>query len=75
MRANTLTVALCLANSSPENPGLSIFSRSHLDQMERIYLLELLLAMPAPVSAEESNHVSVKLENLALNAEVGQLKR
>ena len=37
---------------------------SHLDQMERIYLLELLLAMPAPVSAEESNHVSVKLEML-----------
>ncbi|KAJ5034770.1 Dicer-like protein 2 [Penicillium rubens] len=32
--------------------------------MERIYLLELLLAMPAPVSAEESNHVSVKLEML-----------
>ncbi|KAJ5943764.1 hypothetical protein N7516_003932 [Penicillium verrucosum] len=37
---------------------------SHLDQMERIYLLELLLAMPAPVSAEESSHISIKLEVL-----------
>lgn len=37
---------------------------SHLDQMERIYLLELLLEMPPPVSAEESNHVSIKLEML-----------
>ncbi|KAJ5616526.1 hypothetical protein N7537_001640 [Penicillium hordei] len=37
---------------------------SHLDQMERIYLLELLLAMPPPVSAKESNHVSIKLEML-----------
>ncbi|CAG8877912.1 unnamed protein product [Penicillium nalgiovense] len=37
---------------------------SRLDQMERIYLLELLLAMPAPVSAEESNHVSMKLQML-----------
>ncbi|KAJ5410973.1 uncharacterized protein N7487_005332 [Penicillium crustosum] len=37
---------------------------SHLDRMERIYLLELLLAMPAPVSAEESTHVSIKLEML-----------
>lgn len=37
---------------------------SHLDRMERIYLLELLLAMPAPVSAEEVNHASIKLEVL-----------
>jgi hypothetical protein len=36
---------------------------SHLDQMERIYLLELLRAMPAPGSAE-SDHVSIKLEML-----------
>ncbi|OQD72256.1 hypothetical protein PENPOL_c001G07256 [Penicillium polonicum] len=39
---------------------------SHLDQMERIYLLELLLAMPPPVSAEESNHISIKLEMLLI---------
>ncbi|KAJ5835336.1 hypothetical protein N7447_001362 [Penicillium robsamsonii] len=37
---------------------------SHLDQMERVYLLELLLAIPALGSAEESNHVSIKLEML-----------
>ncbi|KAI3140437.1 hypothetical protein CBS147326_2138 [Penicillium roqueforti] len=37
---------------------------SHLDQRERIYLLELLLTMPTPVAAEENNHVSIKLEIL-----------
>ncbi|KAJ5188990.1 hypothetical protein N7491_005312 [Penicillium cf. griseofulvum] len=37
--------------------------KSHLDQMERIYLLELLRAMPAPGLAE-SDHVSIKLEML-----------
>ncbi|KAI2737100.1 hypothetical protein DTO013E5_2339 [Penicillium roqueforti] len=37
---------------------------SHLDQRERIYLLELLLTMPTPVAAEENNHVSIKLEML-----------
>ncbi|CAI7616954.1 unnamed protein product [Penicillium glandicola] len=37
---------------------------SHLDQVERIYLLELLHAMPAPDLADESNHVSIKLEML-----------
>jgi ERCC4-related helicase len=37
---------------------------SHLDQMERIYLLELLLAMPASDADVESNHVSSKLQNL-----------
>lgn len=37
---------------------------SHLDQMERVYLLELLLAMPVLNSAEENNHISPKLEAL-----------
>lgn len=37
---------------------------SHLDQMERIYLLELLCTMPVPDSAEENNHISNKLEVL-----------
>jgi hypothetical protein len=37
---------------------------SHLDQVERIYLLELLLAMPAPDVDQESDHVSSKLQNL-----------
>jgi ERCC4-related helicase len=37
---------------------------SHLDQVERIYLLELLLAMPVVDTGLESNHVSSKLQNL-----------
>lgn len=39
---------------------------SHLDRMERIYLLELLLAMPSPDADQESNHVSSKLQNLLM---------
>ncbi|OQD98606.1 hypothetical protein PENVUL_c070G09986 [Penicillium vulpinum] len=37
---------------------------SHLDREERIYLLELLHAIPAPNLDEESYHISIKLEML-----------
>ncbi|KAJ5773733.1 hypothetical protein N7457_008629 [Penicillium paradoxum] len=37
---------------------------SHLDRMERVYLLELLLAMPVPDPDEENIHISPKLEVL-----------
>jgi hypothetical protein len=34
---------------------------SHMDRMERVYLLELLLSMPTPDSVEENYHISTKL--------------
>lgn len=37
---------------------------SHLDQMERVYLLELLSTIPAPDAEHSSNHVSFKLQTL-----------